>query len=182
MGASMDSPTTSYLYTVAIISMSFTGFAAVVMLLRQTLRSRLRVFDALFARVYMEFGLIATIGAMLPPLLMFWELPPAAVWRVSSSILGIPLLVFVLTYPARRRAATNEPTPRYVQANLVILLVISLTLLLAAAGVLHEQSGRIFLTALTVFLTFAVGTWLRTLKLILVPDQAGVPNRRRART
>ena len=178
----MESPATSYLYTVAILGMSFMGFAAVVMLLRQTLGSHLRAFDTLFARVYMEFGLIATIGAMLPPLLMFWELSPAAVWRVSSSLLGIPLLLFAVTYPARRRAASHEPTPRYVRVNLSILLVISLTLLLAATGVLHERSGRIFLTALTIFLTFAVATWLRTLKLILVPDQAGVPNRRRART
>jgi len=178
----MESPATSYLYTVALLGVSFMGFAAVVMLLRQTLGSDLRAFDALFARVYMEFGLIATIGAMLPPLLMFWELPPEAVWRVSSSLLGVALLTFTVTYPARRRAASSEPTPRYVRTNLSILFVISLTLLLAAIGVLHERSGRIFLTALTVFLTFAVGTWLRTLKLILVPGHAGEPTRRRART
>ena len=166
----MELPGTSYLYTVALLGMSFMGFAAIVMLLRQTLGSHLRAFDALFSRVYMEFGLIVSIGALLPPLLVFWELPPAAVWRVSSSLVGIPLLVFALTYPARRRAASGEPTPRYVRVNLAILLLISLTLLLAASGVLHERSGRIFLTALTVFLTFAVGTWLRALKLILVPE------------
>src|SRR5689334_10120345 len=95
-GGNMESPATSYLYTVALLGVSFMGFAAVVMLLRQTLGSDLRAFDALFARVYMEFGLIATIGAMLPPLLMFWELPPEAVWRVSSSLLGVALLVFTV--------------------------------------------------------------------------------------
>jgi len=178
----MESPATSYLYTMAILGMSFMGFAAVVMLLRQTLGSDLRAFDALFARVYMEFGLIATIGSMLPPLLMFWELPPAAVWRVSSGLLGISLLAFTVTYPTRRRTASGEPTPLYVRVNLSILFLISLTLLLEASGVLHERSGRIFLTALTVFLTFAVGTWLRALKLILVPGQAEAPHRRRART
>jgi len=161
----MESPI-SYLYTMAILGMTFIGFSAIVMLLRQTLGSHLRAFDALFARVYMEFGL----GAMLPPLLMFWELPPAAVWRVSSSLVGIPLLVFAVTYPARRRAASGEPTPRYVRVNLAIVLLISLTLLIAATGALRERSGRIFLTALTVFLAFAVGTWLRALNLILVPE------------
>src|SRR5207247_8552037 len=85
----MESPI-SYLYTMAILGMTFIGFSAIVMLLRQTLGSHLRAFDALFARVYMEFGLIVSIGAMLPPLLMFWELPPAAVWRVSSSLVGSP--------------------------------------------------------------------------------------------
>ena len=165
----MESPI-SYLYTMAILGMTFIGFSAIVMLLRQTLGSHLRAFDALFARVYMEFGLIVSVGAMLPPLLMFWELPPAAVWRVSSSLVGIPLLVFAVTYPARRRAASGEPTPRYVRVNLAIVLLISLTLLIAATGALRERSGRIFLTALTVFLAFAVGTWLRALNLILVPE------------
>ena len=67
----MESPGTSYLYTIALLGMSFMGFAAIVMILRQTLGGHLRAFDALFARVYMEFAVIVSIGAMLPPLLMF---------------------------------------------------------------------------------------------------------------
>jgi len=42
---------TSYLYTLAILGMTFIGFSAIVMLLRQTLGGPLRAFDALFARV-----------------------------------------------------------------------------------------------------------------------------------
>jgi lysylphosphatidylglycerol synthetase-like protein (DUF2156 family) len=88
------------------------------------------------------------------------------VWRVSSGLVGLPLVVFGLTYPARRRAASGEPTPLYVRLNVSFVLLVSLTLLLNATGVLRERSDAVFLTALTVFLVFAVGTWLKTLNLI----------------
>jgi hypothetical protein len=160
--------TTSFLYTMAILGMTFIGFSAIVMLLRQTLGRKLRPFDALFAHVYMEFGLIISVGAMLPPLLMFWGLSPSMVWGVSSGLVGMPLLLFGLTYPARRRAASGEPTPLYVRVNVSIVLLISLALLANATGVFHERSAAVFMSALTLFLTFAVGTWLRALNLILV--------------
>ena len=98
----MESPGTTYLYTLALLGMTFMGFAAIVMLLRQTLGRHLRAFDVLFARVYMEFALIVSMGAMLPPLLMLWELPIGAVWRLSSGLVGIPLLGIALE--ALRRA------------------------------------------------------------------------------
>jgi hypothetical protein len=163
----MELAGTSHLYTVAILGMTFIGFSAIVMLLRQTSGRKLRAFDVLFAHVYMEFGLLISMGAMLPSLLMFWELPPATVWRVSSAVVGIPLLLFGLTYPARRRAASGEPTPLYVRVNVSFVLLVSLTLLVVAAGALPERSAAVFLSALTVFLIFAVGTWLRALNLIL---------------
>ena len=166
----MESSATSYLLTMAVLGMTFMGFAAIVMLLRQTLGSHLRVFDTLFARVYMEFAVIVSMGAMLPPLLMFWELPTGAVWRLSSGLVGILLLWIGLSYPARRRAVTGEPTPRYVRVNVTIIVLISLTLLIAATGMLHERSGPVFLAALTVFLAFALVAWLRALSIILVPE------------
>jgi hypothetical protein len=163
----MELPGTSFLYTMAILGMTFIGFSAIVMLLRQTLGRKLRAFDVLFAHVYMEFGLIVVMGSMVPPLLMFWGLTPTVVWRVSSGVVGIPLLAFGLTYPARRRAASGEPTPLYVRLNVSIVLMISLALLATAGGALHERSDAVFLTALTAFLIFAVGTWLRVLSLNL---------------
>ena len=166
----MESPGTSYLYTMAILGMSFMGFAAIVMLLRQTLGSHLRAFDALFARIYMEFAVIVSMGAMLPPLLMFWELPIGTVWRLSSGLVGVPLLVIAGGYPARRRATTGEPTPRYVRVNVTIILLISLTLLIVATGMFHERSGPAFLAALTTFLTVVLVAWLRALSIILVAE------------
>ena len=166
----MESSATSYLLTMAVLGMTFMGFAAIVMLLRQTLGRHLRAFDVLFARVYMEFALIVSMGAMLPPLLMFCELPTGVVWRLSSGLVGIPLLAIALRYPGRRRATTGEPTPRYVRLNVSIILLICLTLLIAATGMLRERTGPAFLAALTAFLTTVLVAWLRALSIILVPE------------
>jgi hypothetical protein len=160
-------PAAAYLYTVAMLGMTFIGFSAVVMLVRQTLGRRLRPFDALFARVYMEFGLMVSTGALMPPLLTFWELPPAVVWRVASGLMGVPLLVFALTYPARRRAAAHEATPLYVYLNVSFLWLVSLAFLAVMAGMLPQRSPAMFVTALTLFMVFAVGAWLRAFGLIL---------------
>jgi hypothetical protein len=53
--------------------------------------------------------------------------------------------------------------------NVTIILSISLTLLIAATGLLHERSGPAFLAALTAFLTFPLVGWLLALSIILVP-------------
>jgi hypothetical protein len=110
----MEMAESGYLYTVAILGMTFIGLSAIVMLLRQTVGLKLRPFDALFAHVYMEFGSIISMGALLPPLVRFWEASPQMVWQISSALVGIPLLLFGLTFPARRQAAYGEHTPLYV--------------------------------------------------------------------
>jgi hypothetical protein len=54
--------------------------------------------------------------------------------------------------------------------NVTIILLISLTLLIAATGMLHERSGPAFLAAVTAFLTFVLVAWLRALSILLVPE------------
>lgn len=176
MHPNTELPGAGYLYTLAILGMTFIGYSAVVMLLRQTLGRKLRAFDALFAHVYMEFGLIVSMGAMLPQLLMFWELPNSMIWRISSLLMGAPLLLFAVTYPARRKAASGEPTPAYVWINVTFIFLDSLTLLGAAAGVTGQHVAAVFVTALTAFMTFAVAAWLRALALVMAgkaPQPAG---------
>jgi hypothetical protein len=158
---------TAHLYTLATLAMTFIGFAAIVMILRQTSGHKLSRLDVLIAHVHMEFGLMISAGALLPPLLMNWEVHPAIVWRVSGGLTAIPILVYALTYPARRRAASGEPTPFYVRVNNVMTLLIGLTLLAVATGAFHERSGPVFLSALTVFLIFRVGTFLQALSIII---------------
>ena len=164
----MEMAEAGYLYTIAILGMTFIGFSAIVMLLRQAIGLKLRPFDALFAHVYMEFGLIISVGAMLPPLVRFWEAGPSMVWQISSALVGVPLLLFGLTYPARRRAASGESTPLYVRINVSIVILISLAFLANACGLSQGRGAAVFLSALTAFMIFAVGSWLRALNLILL--------------
>jgi len=164
----MDIPGSAYLYTVAVLGMTFIGFSAIVMMLRQTLGLTLRPFDILIAHIYMEFGLIISVGALLPPLFAAWGLPAPRVWQLSSALLGVPLLLIGLTYPARRRAASDEAMPWYTRLNIAVLIVIGIGFLTNASGLMHERVGPIFLTALTAFMTFAVATWLRALSIMFL--------------
>jgi hypothetical protein len=165
----MEPPAAAFLYTVSLLGMTFIGFSAIVMLLRQALGRKLRAFDVLFAHVYMEFGLIVSVGALLPSLIAYWGVPLALMWRVASAVAGISLLLIGGTYPARRRKATGEPTPMYVWVNVSFILIDGLALLADAGGLTRQFSAAVFLSCLTAFLTFAVGTWLRSLALVLVP-------------
>jgi hypothetical protein len=165
----MELPGTSYLYTVAMLGMTFVGFSVIALLLRQALGRKLRTFDALFAHIYMEFGLIVTVAAMLPPLLISWELPSALVWRVSGGLVGIPIILFAVTYPARRRTASGEATPLYVTINVALGSLIGLAFLTVTLGVFPDRAQALFLSSLMAFLVFSVGTWLRGLNRVVTP-------------
>ena len=63
----MELANTGYLYTLAMLAMTFVGFTAIVMIFRQSLRATLSAFDALVARFFMVWGFTIAYGAMLPP-------------------------------------------------------------------------------------------------------------------
>jgi hypothetical protein len=84
----MELPGGPYLYTLAALAMTFVGFTTIVLILRQVLGRELTPFDALLAHIYMELGLLVSIGSMLPSLFAIWGLPQITVWRLSSAICG----------------------------------------------------------------------------------------------
>lgn len=158
----------AYLYTIAVIGVTFIGFSAIVLMLRQTSGQSLQRFDILIAHVYMEFGLIVSVGSLLPPLFSFWGLGPHMVWRVSSALVGVSLLLFSLTYPRRRRTAIREPLPWYTRMNIVFIVFIDVVFLVNASGIVQEQMPAVYLSAITAFMTFAVASWLRALSIIFL--------------
>jgi hypothetical protein len=158
----------AYLYTIAVIGITFIGFSAIVMMLRQTSGQSLQRFDILIAHVYMEFGLIVSVGSLLPPLFSFWELGPQMVWRVSSVLVGASLLLFSLTYPPRRRKAIRESLPWYTKINIAVIILLGAVFVGNAGGIVQEQMPAIYLSALTVFMTFTVASWLRALSIIFL--------------
>ena len=95
--------------TIAILSMSFIGFSAIVILLRQSDGRKLSAWDAFIAHVYMENGLIAIVGALLPPLFEFWQLSPTAAFRLAS---GFMALVFSAAQRFRRGVTLLPANPR----------------------------------------------------------------------
>ena len=126
----------AYLYTIAVIGITFIGFSAIVMMLRQTSGQSLQRFDILIAHVYMEFGLIVSVGSLLPPLFSFWGLGSETVWRVSSVLVGASLLLFSLTYPPRRRKAIRESLPWYTKINIAVIILL---------GVVFVRNGKFWI-------------------------------------
>jgi hypothetical protein len=112
MEATMELPGSAYLYTLASLSMTFAGFCAIVIVLRQTTGKDISGFHIVLTRLYLEAGLFSAAFCMLPPLLALCGLSTTSVWRVSSAIIAVVLLCYGAAYPARREAYVAERVPR----------------------------------------------------------------------
>ena len=56
----------------------------------------------------LRFGrnfLVATLGALLPPLLMLLHFPETVAWRIASGARALILGSWAVTFPRRRKAA-----------------------------------------------------------------------------
>ena len=108
----MELPGSAYLYTLASLSMTFAGFCAIVIVLRQTTGKDVSGFHIVLTRLYLESGLFSAAFCMLPPLLALCGLSATSVWRVSSAIIAVVLLCYGAAYPMRRAAYVAERVPR----------------------------------------------------------------------
>ncbi|SIO35029.1 hypothetical protein SAMN05443247_04277 [Bradyrhizobium erythrophlei] len=131
----MELPGSAYLYTLATLAMTFAGFCAIVIVLRQTTGKSMSGFHVVLTRLYLESGLFSAAFCMLPPLLALCGLAETTVWRVSSAIIAAVLLCFGATYPRRRAAITAEslPSTRWMPIVSVSILVV-VALVSNAAG------------------------------------------------
>jgi hypothetical protein len=131
----MELPGAGYLYALATISVTFVGFSALLLVFRQTAGGATTRYDSYFLLAFMQVGFIVAGGSMLPPLLALFGLAEGVVWRVSSVVAAVPILLFVATVPRRRRAAVGGPAPFFVRLLLALQLMMALYLLVNAAGV-----------------------------------------------
>jgi hypothetical protein len=163
----MQSGAVSYLYTLATVSITFVGFSALVLILRQTLGGEMSNLDILIARIFIQLGFIVSAGSLIPPLLLLNHLSDDIVWRASSLATAIPTFLFASTYPSRRRAASGVKTPSSVWVDVVIALLLSVWLLCNAAGVIVVPSSGPYVAALTGILFLAGWAYLQALNTVL---------------
>ena len=159
----------TYLFALATISVTFVGFSALVIILRQTIGGEMSRLDVLVTRIFIQLGFIVAAGAMLPPLLMLFSLPPSLTWRVSSITAAVPSFLFAVTYPGRRHAASGVRTPIVIWIDVLILLVAALVLAWNAVGVGFEPSAGPFAAALTAILFLSGWAYLQALNILLRP-------------
>jgi len=105
----MDLPGASYFYTLAQIGITFSGFAALLMALRQMRGSEMSKFQLWVTRAYVQSGLVTAINAMLSPLLFGLGMTLDQTWQAASAFIAVQSLVLLLMAPRQWRAATDRP-------------------------------------------------------------------------
>jgi hypothetical protein len=140
----------SLLYTLATLMVTFAGFSALLLIVRQAAGAGLSSLDRFLTRTVVGHLFVLSAGALLPALLGLYELPDAWIWKASAVIFGLPYLVLLLTFPHRRRAATGKPTPQIVLATFVGLGSISLIAMVGYVLGGFAYKAAAYATALTV--------------------------------
>ena len=162
----MEPRAISYLYTLATVSITFVGFSALLIVMRQAKGRSLTNYDTYFTISFIQIGFIVAASSLIPPLLALYESSLDTVWRTSSIVVAIPIFLFVSRVPARRHAATGMPVPVFVAALLALQATAAAVLCLngllglphlgatyaAAVTVVLFASGVAYLMALTVLL------------------------------
>jgi hypothetical protein len=151
----MELPGSGYLFTLAVLAITFVGFTAIVVILRQSAGGKFLPIDAVVARLFMVWGFTVTYAAMLPVVLAAYDLKPALVWQISNVASGAFVLVANASYPLLRRKATGEPTPLHVQLHVGFALLTGLALVLNALEPFPHRTPAIYLSAVTVYLVHA---------------------------
>lgn len=166
----MELPGSSYLYTLALISITFAGFAALIAAFRQTIGGRLSDYDVFFIRNTLLRSFMVAGCGMLPPLLALYELSHTATWRLSSLITAILLIVFTLTSFARRRAVTGRPMTKWFEVNAFLQVLTSIFCLVIAQGTILEPGPGNFSVAVTAIMLIAGVGYMASLQLLLQGD------------
>src|SRR3954463_5803072 len=129
----MDLSGAAYFYTLAQVGIGFSGFAAILMGLRQMRGASMSKFHLWVARSYIQSGLITAINAMLSPLLFGLGLSEETTWRVASVMIASQSIVLLAAAPRQWRSVTTMPVPARLKIHIAAGLIINALLLLNAA-------------------------------------------------
>jgi hypothetical protein len=166
----------SYLYALSTISMTFVGYARLLLALRETPGHAISSYDTYFTLSFMQAGFIVTAGGLMPQLLAFCQLPLPWVWRLSSAAISIPIALFVTVTPRRRRRAVQEPVPFFIRILLGLQLLAALALACNAANLAGTLQLAIYALSMTMMLFTSVIAYVialgRALRARGSPSQA----------
>jgi hypothetical protein len=144
------------LYTLAGLMVTFGGFSALLLGLRQTAGAKLSLLDRFLAKTVLTDLFVLTAGALLPPLLALCDLPESRIWKISAVLFALPMLCFLLTYPHRRRKVVGKGPPPAVFAIFVVLGPAVIVAMLICVFGDYRHSAAAYIGALIVnFFTLA---------------------------
>lgn len=160
----MDLPGLSFLYTIAMLAMTFVGFCSVVFVLRQSKKRAVRGFHIINSHGYIEVGLSSVAAAILPPLLGTCGLSILATWQWSSVIIAIGLAAHTWVIDKRFFKITSWRLPTRVWVNSIITGLVVVALVGNVVSYPAEPNVAPIAIAATWRLIMAVEIFLLTLE------------------
>jgi hypothetical protein len=161
----MELSGSTYLYTLASISITYAGFAALTIILRQIVDGRINDLDVFFVSSVVGRGLLVATCSLLPMLLALLQISNSSIWRGCSFITAVVQAVFLIVWYVQRRAAARAPIPNWSLASYVGQWCA--TIFLALNGIFPEATIGNFATGLTAFLILGFVHYFTGLRLIL---------------
>lgn len=154
----MEAKGATFLYALATLMITFAGFSALLLGIRQAAGARLSLLDRFIVKTILIQLFTLTGGALLPPILGLWNVSEAWLWRVAALCFAIPMLALLLTYSHRRRKAvgTGPPPVGFVVFIVFACVAIAAMLIYVIGG--FEYQAAAYITTLTInFFTTAFG-------------------------
>ena len=167
----------NFLYTLSGLMITFAGFSALLLVLRQAAGARVSLLDRYLAKTVMSYIFVLAAGALLPLLLALYDVQERWIWQVSGVIFGLPMLALQATYPRRRRDAVGTKPPLPIFAVFVVLgSCVTLAMLgYIVAGL--PNSAAVYITALTIdFFTVIFGFLVALDVIMLQPLDGSEPS------
>jgi hypothetical protein len=175
-GTAMEIKGATFLYTLAGLMVTFAGFSALLLVLRQAAGGKVSRLDRFIARSVMSYIFVLTAGALLPSLLALYDLDEKWIWPASVALFGLPMLSLQLTYPFRRRRIIGEAPPPAIFAVFVVLgsAATLVTLAYVLAGL--QNSAAVYISGLTIDFFTVIFGFLNALDIIMLrPIEASEP-------
>lgn len=154
----MDVKGVTLLYTLASMMITFAGFSALLLSVRQAAGARLSLLDRYLAKTVMTYIFVLAAAALLPPLFALYDIQEKWIWQASGVLFALPMLSLQVTYPRRRRKAIGEGPPPAIFAVFVVFGSAVTLAMLAYVLLGYQYSAAAYITALTLdFLTVVFG-------------------------
>ena len=163
----MELPGSGLLYTVATLSITYAGFAALIVIFRQIIGGGVSNYDVFIIRSVLLRSFVVICSALLPPALTLFDLSHSAIWRVSSIVAALMHALFSLTHRARRRAVTDVPTPTWALITHGLGALTVIVLFMNALGIFGGPAAGPFVISVTAFLLIGFLAYLTQLEIML---------------
>jgi hypothetical protein len=140
----------TFLYTLATLMVTFAGFSALLLIIRQVAGAQLSSLDRFLARTTIGHLMLLAAAALLPSLLQLYEIPEARIWKISALTFGLPMLALLLTFSRRRIRATGVPPPLIIKITFIGLSSASIVAMIAYVVANFAHKAAAYISALTI--------------------------------